>query len=102
MTSATQVFGLLFTTFIGDAQLVDKQKKQEFFDMKCCSLKRKDLNHHYKKIFKDNFASTRRNLANITLGEIHQMTLASLEKLCDTQKFFSKMIQNKKKFERVC
>ncbi|KAL5784844.1 hypothetical protein ACOSQ2_007236 [Xanthoceras sorbifolium] len=61
--------------------------------MKCCSFKRKDLNHHYKKMseryymlnelhseLQRQIASTRRNLANITLGEIHQMAL--FERVC--------------------
>ncbi|KAL5738494.1 hypothetical protein ACOSP7_031255 [Xanthoceras sorbifolium] len=62
--------------------------------MKCCSLKRKDLNHHYKKMSGRNYmlneelqfelyrhiASTQRNLKDIFLGEIYQM--AFFEKVC--------------------
>ncbi|KAL5799393.1 hypothetical protein ACOSQ4_032277 [Xanthoceras sorbifolium] len=62
--------------------------------MKCCSLKRKDLDHHYKKMseryymrneelqseLQRQIASTRRNLSDITMGEIHQMAL--FEKVC--------------------
>ncbi|KAL5804674.1 hypothetical protein ACOSQ3_031474 [Xanthoceras sorbifolium] len=102
------------------------------FSIKCCSLKRKDLNHHYKKMaerfymlngyndesltqvyinslldelhadLQRQITATCRPLSNITLGEIHQMALVALEKLCDTQKLISKMMQNKKKFDRVC
>ncbi|KAL5803301.1 hypothetical protein ACOSQ4_031606 [Xanthoceras sorbifolium] len=60
--------------------------------MKCYSLKRKDLNHHYKKMSGKNYmfneelqskfhrhiAYIRRNLKDIFLGEIHQM----FEKVC--------------------
>ncbi|KAL5745618.1 hypothetical protein ACOSP7_026764 [Xanthoceras sorbifolium] len=97
--------------------------KQEFFDRKCCSLKRKDLNHHYKKMaerfymlndyndesltqvyinslpdelhadLQRQITATHRPLSNITLGEIHQMALAALERLCDTQKLITKMIK---------
>ncbi|KAL5823378.1 hypothetical protein ACOSQ4_021278 [Xanthoceras sorbifolium] len=63
--------------------------------MKCCSLKRKDLDHHYKKMSERYYmlnelqtelqrhnASTRRNLSDITMGEIHQMALKKFEKVC--------------------
>ncbi|KAL5810525.1 hypothetical protein ACOSQ4_027093 [Xanthoceras sorbifolium] len=46
--------------------------------MKCCSLKRKDLNHHFKKMsHKYNMLN---DLKDIFLGEIHQMAL--FEKVC--------------------
>ncbi|KAL5777540.1 hypothetical protein ACOSP7_010466 [Xanthoceras sorbifolium] len=60
--------------------------------MKCCSLKRKDLNFHFKKIqvyinsllnelqaeIHRHMASTRRDLRNTFLGEIHQI----FDKVC--------------------
>ncbi|KAL5816838.1 hypothetical protein ACOSQ3_025216 [Xanthoceras sorbifolium] len=88
--------------------------------MKCCFLRRKDLDHYYKKMFgryymlngyndeslrqvyinslpeelqselQRQITSTRKNLSDITMGEIHYMAL----------KLFSKMLQNKKKFEK--
>ncbi|KAL5787108.1 hypothetical protein ACOSP7_004057 [Xanthoceras sorbifolium] len=105
--------------------------------MKCCSLKRKDLNFHFKKMshkyymlnsFNDetlrqvyinslpdelqaeihrHMASTRRDLRNTSLSEIHQIAFTSLEKICDTQKLFSNMLKDKanisspKKAERI-
>ncbi|KAL5761007.1 hypothetical protein ACOSP7_019508 [Xanthoceras sorbifolium] len=70
--------------------------------MKCCSLKRKDLNHHFKKMshkyymlneelqseLHRHISSIRRDLKDISLGEIHHMALASLEKIS--------------RFEKVC
>ncbi|KAL5744387.1 hypothetical protein ACOSQ2_027503 [Xanthoceras sorbifolium] len=60
--------------------------------MKCCFLKRKDLNFHYKKMDKrfymlngyndEQITATRRPLSNITLGEIHQMALKQFDRIC--------------------
>ncbi|KAL5779713.1 hypothetical protein ACOSQ2_010450 [Xanthoceras sorbifolium] len=61
--------------------------------MKCCSLKRKDLNHHFKRMshryymLNENLqpelyrylASTRRDVKDISLWEIHQ---AKFDKAC--------------------
>ncbi|KAL5845948.1 hypothetical protein ACOSQ3_009472 [Xanthoceras sorbifolium] len=99
--SASHILGIIFKEFIGDFQLIDKQARQEYFEMKCCSLKRKDLNFHFKKIshkyymlnglndetlrqvyinslpdelqaeIHRHMASTRRDLRNTSLGEIH-------------------------------
>ena len=46
--------------------------------------------------------SSGRTIPDITLGEIHMFTLSSLEKLCATQKVFSKMIREGKKYESQC
>ncbi|KAL5775821.1 hypothetical protein ACOSP7_013378 [Xanthoceras sorbifolium] len=73
--------------------------------MKCCSLKRKDLNFHFKKMSHEYYmlnglndelqaeihhhmASTKGDLKNTSLGEIHQIALTSLEKIS--------------KFDKVC
>ena len=40
-----------------------------------------------------------RAIQDITLGEIQMVTLSSLDKLCATQKVFSKMIREGKKYE---
>ncbi|KAK3221318.1 hypothetical protein Dsin_008343 [Dipteronia sinensis] len=39
---------------------------------------------------------------DITLGEIHMFTLGALDKLCATQKIFSKMIREGKRYEAQC
>ncbi|KAL5746032.1 hypothetical protein ACOSP7_027178 [Xanthoceras sorbifolium] len=87
--------------------------------MKCCSLKRKDLNFHFKKMshkyymlnglndetlrqvyinslpdelqaeIHRHMASTRRDLRNTSLGEIHQI------------KLFSNMLKDKAKFDKA-
>ncbi|KAL5837546.1 hypothetical protein ACOSQ3_014715 [Xanthoceras sorbifolium] len=47
--------------------------------MKCCSLRQKDLNFHYKKM-SERYYMLNGNLTNITLGEIYQMAL--IQKVC--------------------
>ncbi|MDV3201079.1 MAG: hypothetical protein Q8877_02635 [Sweet potato little leaf phytoplasma] len=48
--SVAEVIGHLHVEFIGNVAIYNQILKQEFFDMKCCSLKIKDLNRHYKRM----------------------------------------------------
>ena len=43
-----------------------------------------------------------RTLNDTTLGEIHMYSLSALEKLCVTQKVFSKMLQEGRRYESSC
>ncbi|XP_057993126.1 uncharacterized protein LOC131174085 [Hevea brasiliensis] len=47
-------------------------------------------------------AATRRAMNAITIGEIHQMTLACLDKMCEQQKLFKDIIDNSKALKNVC
>ncbi len=103
----------IFTEFLGYASLYNKQLKQEFLNMRCCSLKRTDIERHYQCMvqcyyllngFNDvnlrhtyiaslleqlqpelhrSITATRRDFNTISIGEIHHLTLACLEKMCD-------------------
>ena len=44
------VTGILFREFLGDVQQYYKRERQEFFEMRCCSLKREDLERHYRRM----------------------------------------------------
>nr|KYP35002.1 polyprotein [Cajanus cajan] len=44
--NTTIVLGTIHEEFIGDGTLTDRKIRQEFFEMKCCSLKMKDLDKH--------------------------------------------------------
>ncbi|XP_057994942.1 uncharacterized protein LOC131175254 [Hevea brasiliensis] len=109
-----------------------KRLRQEFFDMRCCSLKRSDIEKHYQRMtqryyllngYNDvnlrhtyiaslpealqpelhrSIAATRRAMNAITIGEIHQMTLACLDKMCEQQKLFKDIIDNSKALKNVC
>ncbi|KAL0386398.1 UNVERIFIED_CONTAM: polyprotein [Sesamum latifolium] len=100
--------------------------------MKCCSLKRKDLDFHFKRMSEKFYmlnglndpnlkhvflaslpqelqpeiqrmiASTRRDVAQLSLGEFHQMTFAALDKLCEQQSFFKGLMDKKALLKKAC
>ncbi|KAL0420823.1 UNVERIFIED_CONTAM: polyprotein [Sesamum latifolium] len=49
-TNPSIVLGAIHQEFIGDASLINKMASQEYFTMKCCSLKRKDLDFYFKRM----------------------------------------------------
>ena len=49
-TSTGHAMGLIFREFLGDPNQYYKQARQEFFDMRCCSLQKKDIEFHYQKM----------------------------------------------------
>ncbi|KAK0582373.1 hypothetical protein LWI29_024886 [Acer saccharum] len=119
---ASQAMGYIFKEFLGDPDHIYKQARQEFFDMRCCSLKRKDIMFHYKRMsqryhtlggindhslkqvyvnslpddlqdeIQRKIDTSGRSLNDTSLGELHMYALSSLDKLCATQRFFSKML----------
>ena len=100
--------------------------------MRCCSLRKKDINFHYQRMsgrfhilggindpslkhvylnslpaelldeIQRRIDASGRALQDITLGEIHMFTLGAHDKLCTTQTVFSKMIREGKKYESQC
>ncbi|KAI9174389.1 hypothetical protein LWI28_016595 [Acer negundo] len=46
--STSVVMGIIFREFLGDPDQFYKQARQEFFEMRCCSLRKKDIDFHYK------------------------------------------------------
>ncbi|WVY93273.1 hypothetical protein V8G54_032361 [Vigna mungo] len=48
--STAAVLGALHEEFIGDGAVIDRKMRQEFFEMKCCSLNMKDLDKHFKRM----------------------------------------------------
>ncbi|ESQ39483.1 hypothetical protein EUTSA_v10001272mg [Eutrema salsugineum] len=108
------------------------QAREEYMSMRCCSFKRKDLEKHYERMSKRFYAlngiddvnmkqaylnslpeplgnETSRilSLKNMTLsqaslGEIYQISLAALEKLCNYQKFFKELQEQGKLLGRAC
>ncbi|CAK8543550.1 unnamed protein product [Lathyrus sativus] len=43
LENTANILGVLYREFIGDMDIFDRKNRQEFFEMKCCSLKTKDL-----------------------------------------------------------
>ncbi|KAK0572267.1 hypothetical protein LWI29_028886 [Acer saccharum] len=124
--------GYIFREFLGDPDHFYKQARQEFFDMHCCSLKRKDIEFHYRRMsqryhtlggindhslkqvcvnslpdelqdeIQRKIDTSGHSLNDTSLGELHMYTLSSLDKLCAAQRFFSKMITEGKKLQSQC
>ncbi|QHN94047.1 polyprotein [Arachis hypogaea] len=114
----SQFLGIIHQEFLGDITIIQKRNSQEYFEMKCCSLNRKDLGRHYKKMaakyyplggnnnppLKQVFMASlpdelqpelqrmmmtlHKEVATSTIGEIYQLALATLDKLCEQQQMF--------------
>ena len=50
VSNAEELLGAIYQEFIGDHTIIMTQAKNEFFERKCCSLQKKDLNAHYQKM----------------------------------------------------
>ncbi|QHN83062.1 polyprotein [Arachis hypogaea] len=48
--TSSQFLGIIHQEFLGDIAIIQKRNSQEYFETKCCSLNRKDLEKHYKKM----------------------------------------------------
>ncbi|QHO19813.1 polyprotein [Arachis hypogaea] len=46
----SQFLGIIHQEFLGNITIIQKRNFQKYFEMKCCSLNRKDLERHYKKM----------------------------------------------------
>ncbi|KAK2643003.1 hypothetical protein Ddye_024766 [Dipteronia dyeriana] len=114
---------IVFREFLGDASKFYKQTRQEFFEMRCCSLDKRDIDYHYmrmsfryhalggindetlRQVYLNSLPTklqgelqrligfSGRGIRDITLGEIHMFTHTALDKLCATQRVFAKMIR---------
>ncbi|KAK2646314.1 hypothetical protein Ddye_021509 [Dipteronia dyeriana] len=119
--------GIIFKEFLGDVSQFYKQTRQEFFEMTVCSLNKEDIDFHYRRmsfryhalggvndetlrqVYLNSLPSelqgelqrliefSGKTLREITLGEIHMFTHTALEKLCATQRVFSKMLKEGKR-----
>ncbi|QHO15279.1 polyprotein [Arachis hypogaea] len=100
--------------------------------MKCCSLNRKDLEKHYKRMaakyyplegnnnppLKQVFMASLpdelqpelqrvmmtlcKEVTTTTIREIYQLVLAALDKLCEQQQMFKQLDQNSSKLKGAC
>ncbi|KAI5414113.1 hypothetical protein KIW84_058308 [Lathyrus oleraceus] len=122
LETTANILGVLHREFIGDMEMFDRKNRQEFFEMKCYSLKTKDLDKHYHMMaqryyvlngytdpsLKNTYASslpqelqpeihrmlatTQRDIKTMSLGQIHQVTIEELEKLCSFHHQFSETL----------
>ncbi|QHO08450.1 polyprotein [Arachis hypogaea] len=114
-STSPQFLGVLHQEFVGDIIIIQKRNSQEYFEMKCCSLNKKDLEKHYKRMaakyyplgensnppLKQVFMTSlpnelqpklqqmmmtlRKEVTTTTIGEIYQLALAASDKICEQQ-----------------
>ncbi|MED6107563.1 hypothetical protein PIB30_015312, partial [Stylosanthes scabra] len=48
--SSENFLGVIHKEFLGTITIIQKRNSQEYYEMKCCSLNRKDLKTHYKRM----------------------------------------------------
>ncbi|XP_020221019.1 uncharacterized protein LOC109803752 [Cajanus cajan] len=126
------ILGTIHEEFIGDGTLTDRKIRQELFEMKCCSLKLKDLDKHYLRMLKRFYllnglndpslkstyvsslptevqpelarmaAAANKDFTALTMGRIHQMTQEAVDKLYHQHEYFSNMLRDKGKYVRAC
>jgi len=100
--------------------------------MKCCSVKIADLEKHYQRMskrfyhlnglndpsLKNTYVASlpveiqpelnrmtiaiQKDFTSSTIGQIHQMTLEAVDKLCRQHKFFADIMNQKSKFDKAC
>ncbi|QHO56831.1 polyprotein [Arachis hypogaea] len=130
--TSSQFLGIIHQEFLGDISIIQKRNSQEYFEMKCCSLNRKNLERHYKRMaakyyhlgrnnnppLKQVFMASlpdelqpelqrmmmtlRKEVATTIIGEIYQLALAILDKLCEQQQMFKQLKKNSGKLKGSC
>ncbi|MED6160761.1 hypothetical protein PIB30_054394 [Stylosanthes scabra] len=124
--------GLIHKEFLGDITIFQKRNSQEYFEMKCCSLNRRDLKTHYKRMISKYYSlggntnpplkhvfmaslpeelqpeiqrmmvALRKEIPTTSIGEIYQIALAALDKLCETQNMFKQLQKRSQKLKGAC
>ena len=130
--STAAVLGALHEEFIGDRAITDRKIRQEFFEMKCCSLSMKDLDRHFKRMIqrfyllnggndpslKNTYVASlpvdlqpelnrmaiaaQKDFSHMTMGQIHQMTKEAVDKLCRQHQHFSDILNQRSRFAKAC
>ncbi|KAG5091353.1 hypothetical protein JHK82_050131 [Glycine max] len=126
------VLGTLHQEFIGEGKIIERKIKQEFFEMRCCSLKIKDLDRHFKRMnqrfyllnglndpsLKNTYvaslpeeiqpelnkmvATAQMVFSTMSMGQIHQFPLEVVEKLCRQHQYFYDIMNKKVKYSKAC
>ncbi|RDX72893.1 hypothetical protein CR513_47567, partial [Mucuna pruriens] len=121
--SSAAILGILHEEFIGDGGVIDKKIRQEYYEMKCCSIKMKDLDKHFQRMLarfyllngpndpslKNTYVASlpeelqpeinrmamtaQKEFSTMSMGQIHQMTQEALDKLCRQHKYFSDVLK---------
>ena len=116
----SEVLGIIYEQFLGEAIATNEQTRREFHLMKCCSLQIKDLDFHYKRmstmyynVLQDpslkhvfvaclQFTIHQLDIVNLSLGKIYQLAINCPERLCEQKEIFKDLIENKQPFKSAC
>ncbi|CDP17145.1 unnamed protein product [Coffea canephora] len=121
---------ILHLMFIGDVKESRETKRKEFFQMKCLSYDRKDLNKHFKKMtklfialgadinLKQAFISSfpkslsdgaemfihnkYGSILNLSIGQIKQAVFLSLDDLCNKRKIIREYLKGDVCLDQAC
>ncbi|GJR07943.1 putative zinc finger, CCHC-type containing protein [Tanacetum coccineum] len=95
---------IIYSEFIGSPWEHTSYAREEFLKMKCCSFQKKDLEKHYDRINEAYRALEARNvtISQTTLGELYQLILNALEKLCNQKKFLAEFERTGKCLGTAC
>ncbi|GKC69129.1 hypothetical protein Tco_1115012, partial [Tanacetum coccineum] len=123
---------IIYSEFIGSLWEHIAHAREEFLKMKCCSFRKKDLEKHYdrmsqrfyclnrvddvnlKQVFLNSFPESLGNeayralearnvtIAQTTLGELYQLILNALAKLCNQKKFLAEFERTGKRLGTAC
>jgi len=126
------VISTIHFEFLGNIDVVNKEIRKEYFEMKCCSLKIKDIERHFQRMqqrfyqlngyndasLKNTYVSSlpeeiqgeiyrmlnmqNKEITQLTFGEIHQTCLVALDKICNQQQFLEGIIKNQKRYSKTC
>ncbi|KAK8579609.1 hypothetical protein V6N12_069923 [Hibiscus sabdariffa] len=124
------VIRAMHTHFLGNPDDVKTLQRKEFFKRKCCSFERKDLEKHFNSMIKlfftlgadqslkqvilasipellqnavdRNLQQRRRNILQLTVGEIQQETFIALEELCDRKRIIKEYMSGSKELDKAC
>ncbi|GJW66777.1 hypothetical protein Tco_0121201 [Tanacetum coccineum] len=123
---------IIYSEFIGSPWEHTTHAREEFLKMKCCSFQKKDLEKHYdrmsqrfyclngvddvnlKQVFLNSFPESLGNeayralearnvtIAQTTLGELYQLILNALAKLCNQKRFLAEFERTGKRLGTTC
>ncbi|KAL5564654.1 hypothetical protein UlMin_027818 [Ulmus minor] len=121
----------IYVEFCGQEAQVTERQRAEFFKMKCYSMQQKDLEKHYREMTERFYliggvddpnlkqallssipdplgeetfrllSTSGKTLQNTTLGELYQLVLRALEKMCSQNKFIQEYMKQTKKLDKV-
>ncbi|KAE8667738.1 hypothetical protein F3Y22_tig00112383pilonHSYRG00545 [Hibiscus syriacus] len=124
------VIRVMHNCFLGNPDDIKTLKRKEFFKRKCCSYKKKDMEKHFSIMTKLFYAlgaeqslkhailasipelvqndihihlqQQRKDILQLTVGEIQQETFIAVEELCDRKKIIKDYMTGTRELDQAC